>query len=334
MGRSGGGGGFSGGGGGFSGGGRSSGGFSGGGRSGGGRSGSHRGGNYGGFGGFGGYRPRRRNVFMGPIIINGGGSGGNGGGGNRPPRKKSNPMKTMLTVLLVALFIFAIISQTSSLTRSTVQREALEKGSVQETAYFADEAGWISNKKELESGMKAFYEKTGVQPYLYIMHPSTKATVKMLTEEAEKIYEEQMPDEGHFVLVFCDDTMGSYVCGYQIGSSAKTIMDDEAISVFADYLDRYYNSNATDEEMFSRAYKNTADRIMTVTKSMGGVIMILIAVTVILLVLVTWWQKRKDQKNLEAKQTEDILNTPLEKFGDQEVEDLAKKYTNKNEGEQ
>jgi hypothetical protein len=32
------------------------------------------------------------------------------------------------------------------------------------------------------------------------------------------------------------------------------------------------------------------------------------------------------QKNLEAKQTEEMLKTPLEKFGDTEAEGLAKKY--------
>ena len=47
---------------------------------------------------------------------------------------------------------------------------------------------------------------------------------------------------------------------------------------------------------------------------------------VIVALLYTWWKKSKEQKNLEAKRAADILNTPLEKFGDSEVEDLAKKY--------
>ncbi len=88
-----------------------------------------------------------------------------------------------------------------------------------------------------------------------------------------------------------------------------------------------------DDEFFSTTYAKTAERIMTVTKSEWAVASVVITViTVVLLIvylLLIWWAKAKAQKNLEAKQAADILNTPLEKFGDSEVEDLAKKYENK-----
>ena len=55
---------------------------------------------------------------------------------------------------------------------------------------------------------------------------------------------------------------------------------------------------------------------------LGGVAVVaLIAGTVIIVV-----KKRDEQKKAEAKRTQDILNTPLEKFGSDEVEELAKKY--------
>lgn len=45
-------------------------------------------------------------------------------------------------------------------------------------------------------------------------------------------------------------------------------MDNEAVSILADYLDRYYNdSSVSEEEIFSNAFAKTADRIMTVTRS-------------------------------------------------------------------
>ena len=37
-------------------------------------------------------------------------------------------------------------------------------------------------------------------------------------------------------------------------------------------------------------------------------------------------RRRKAKQEEKQKQMEDILNTPLEKFGDQSVEDLADKY--------
>jgi hypothetical protein len=59
-------------------------------------------------------------------------------------------------------------SNGSGITKSTVQRVPLPKGSVHETGYFTDELNWIGSKATLTAGMKHFYEKTGVQPYLYI----------------------------------------------------------------------------------------------------------------------------------------------------------------------
>ena len=39
-------------------------------------------------------------------------------------------------------------------------------------------------------------------------------------------------------------------------------------------------------------------------------------------------EERREQREREQKRAEEILKTPLEKFGDKEVEDLAKKYEN------
>ena len=37
-------------------------------------------------------------------------------------------------------------------------------------------------------------------------------------------------------------------------------------------------------------------------------------------------KNRKAKQEAERKRTEEILNTPLEKFGDSDIEDLADKY--------
>ena len=333
MGRSGGGGGggFSGGG--FSGGGRSSGGFSGGGRSGG-SVGGGRGGFGGPVGGFGGPRPIR----TGPIIINNAPRYGGGGNSPRQPRKQDSGRGTLIAtvcVVLVMLVLFFVImgavSGGGDIQKSTYQREKLPASAVTETAYYTDEGGWFSNRGELESGMKAFYRETGVQPYLYLLPNGSTTSTTELTAYAEELYPRLFTDEGHFLLVFCDDDRGSYNCGYVVGSQAKTVMDDEAVAILADYLDRYYNDySLSEEEIFSKAFSDAADRIMTVTgstartttKVLGGVAVVaLIAGTVIIVV-----KKRDEQKKAEAKRTQEILNTPLEKFGSDEVEELAKKY--------
>ena len=340
MGRSGGGGGHGGGfsGGGFSGGGRSSGGFSGGRSSG--RSGGFGGGRPSGGPGFGpgpgGFRPGFGGVRTGPVIINNAPRYGGGGDSPRQPRKQDSGRGTVIAticIVLVMLVLFFVImgavSGGGDIQKSTYQREKLPASAVTETAYYTDEGGWFSNRSELESGMKAFYRETGVQPYLYLLPNGTTTSTTELTSYAEELYPQLFTDEGHFLLVFCDDDRGSYNCGYVVGSQAKTVMDDEAVAILADYLDRYYNDySISEEEIFSNTFEDTGERIMTVTKSPLPTVAVCIAVVVVAALVFVTLKKRREQREREQKRAEEILKTPLEKFGDKEVEDLAKKYEN------
>ena len=332
MGRSGGGGGGGGRSGGFSGGGRSGGSFSGGFSSG--RSG--RGGGFSG-GGFG--RSSRSYGYRGPVFIHTNRYYGRppryGGGG----RGCGSVLATLVILMVFVMVLFPVVrvsfgGSDSGVAASTIQREALPAGAVNETDYYTDECGWISNTSQLTDGMKTFYRLTGVQPYLYIANGvdgSNRPSPDAIESYAASLYDELFTDEAHFLLVFCDDGVGSYTCGYQVGSQAKTVMDDEAVGILADYLDRYYSSDLDDEEFFSRTFEKTAERIMTVTKSPWPTVLIVIAVTagviVVVVLLFKWWKKAKAQKNLEDQRTAEILNTPLETFGDSEAEDLAEKYT-------
>lgn len=329
MGRSGGarGGGFRGGG--FRGGGRSFGGFSGGGRSGG----RSFGGSFGGGRSAGGPLPGgHRPIRTGPIFINTG-RRYYGGGSYRRGWGPGAGIATVVVLVIILMVLFSYIfsvggaSGGSSIQRSTYEREKLPASAVTETAYYTDEGGWFSNRAQLESGMRQFYEDTGVQPYLYLLENGSVTSVSQLTDMAEEMYPQLFTDEGHFLLVFCDDGYGSYNCGYAVGSQAKTVMDDEAIAILADYLDRYYNDySISEEEIFSKTFADTGERIMTVTKSPLPVIAVCVAVVVVAVLVFITLKKRREQREREQQRAEKILNTPLEKFGDQAVEDLADKY--------
>lgn len=51
-----------------------------------------------------------------------------------------------------------------------------------------------------------------------------------------------------------------------------------------------------------------------------------IAIVAVIALLIYWWIRAKKQKNIEIQNKEDILKIPLEKFGGDEAEELAKKY--------
>ena len=302
MGRSfggGGGGGF--GGGGFHGGGRSSGGFSGG--FGGGRSGGRSFGG-GGFGGGFSRRPPRPphhpyhhhsggSFWTGYILgRNSGGGGYRGGGYNGGPSYDGNGggcLNTLVNMVIVLVLIVIIGSVFMSCTsgfssydvpESTVEREALSKGTAQLTDWYDDRDGsWIRSSSTLEDGMEHFYNETGVQPYLIIEPNGSHTSYQELTDIADDEYDKLFSDEAHFLVVFCDDNAGSFDVGYTVGSAARSIIDDEAMDIFAAYLDRnYQDMSLSEEQIFSKTFYDTADRIMSVQEEQSPLIPVAIIV--------------------------------------------------------
>lgn len=262
-------------------------------------------------------------------------SGGNYGGGGFGGGTGGSGC---LTVVIVLIVIFAILilglsirgsDSGPNITKSTVQREALTAGSVNETDYYTDELDWIKNQTKLLGGLKYFYQKTGVQPYLYLtdtVNGSHSTSTDELDAYARDLYDQLFTDEAHLLLVFFEynnNYMDRYVCGTQ----AKNVIDTEAGDILLDYIDRYYyDDSLTEEIFFSNAFSDAADRIMTVTRSPWTTVMIIFGLAALLAVLFIWWFYAKKQKNLEAQRTEEMLSKPLEKFGDGEAEEIAEKY--------
>ncbi len=320
-------------------------GFGGGGRSGG----SSGGGFGGGFGGGsfnrggGGFRPpppshhHHPPVYHRPVVFWGSGRryGGGGGGGFRPGCGCAPVSLTLIAVvvILVLALVFTFSSSGgdggSSVTRSTIQREPLPQGSVVETDYYTDELGWIGNKTKLLDGLTNFYHKTGVQPYLWITdtidgtHDPSAAQAEAFAKEK---YAELFQDEAHLLVIFFEYNQ-QHAMSYWRGAHAMTVLDGEAMDILMDCIDRtYYKQGLTDEEFFSSAFDEAGERIMKVETPAWIPIMIVFGVVAVAAIGFLWWNRAKQQKNREAEQTEKILNTPLETFGDKEAEDLAKKY--------
>lgn len=346
-------------GGGFSGGSGFGGGFSsgGGGRSfgGGGRS-SMPGGSFGGgypYGGGGSGSGFLGGLLLGQLLGGSRSSGGGDGYGGMPPggpgndRPPSSPppngqmpgsgcgtAAVIMAVVAFLLFVFILLfgfgsCSSSEVAASTVDREPLPAGVVEQTAYFTDDDGdWIGQPQRLESGMRAFYQETGVQPYLYIVPNGSARSTSELTNKAKDLYGELFNDQGHFLLVFCDNGNGGYSCGYWLGDQARTVMDDEALEIFQAYLSsNYYDYDLSEEEIFANTYAQTAERIMTVTPGPPILpVAICLAVVIVAVVVATVLMKRRQAKEREQIRQQQILATPLEKFGDTELSDLEKKY--------
>ena len=266
----------------------------------------------------------------------GDGPGGNGPQPGSSQGKSSNSgcgtvFVIVAAVLLVLLLVVALGGGSctgANVPASTVERTALPAGSVNETGYFTDEDGdWIHDPAKLERGLRHFYEETGVQPYVYILPNGSVRSYQELQSIAQEKYDELFTDQAHFVLVFCDDGNGRFNAAYWAGAMTGSVLDDEAINIFKAYLSQNYDDmGLTEEEIFSDAFADTADRIMTVTPSPLPVIAVCAAVIIVAVVVFLIVRNRRLAEQREAERMQEILNTPLESFADAELADLEKKY--------
>ncbi len=238
----------------------------------------------------------------------------------------------------------------SDITYSTSQREPLPANAVTVNAgYYTDEIGWIDSSSKLTSGMKSFYDATGVMPYLYLTDMIDGEAYPRETDFynfAEATYDELFHisgneyDEAHVLVVFQqyddDSDYGVYVLP---GLVAKTVIDDEAQDILRDYIDRYYwDTSKSNAEFFAAAFQEAGETIMKVTRPswyyptiIAGIILVLLAVVMII-------RARAKAKKEQDERDQQILNTPLTTFSDAETtskaEDLAKKYENNAAGYQ
>ena len=81
---------------------------------------------------------------------------------------------------------------------------------------------------------------------------------------------------------------------YAVGTDAAEVMDDEAVEIFWAYIDEYWYTNLSTDEMFDRVFKDTADAIMANSKSTLGIIKYIVAAAAVIAVLaVVWFMVRR-----------------------------------------
>lgn len=261
-------------------------------------------------GGFGlGRRYRRRRRY------NRGGCNGCAGGGC------FSSILTMIIIFIVFNFIWGMIPgnnnntavETVQVSSSTIEREAIEKGLVNETDYYEDKLGWIKNPKQLEEGLQYFYDKTNIQPFIYItdnINGNTNPDPEEIDAFSSNLYDELFTDEAHLLLVHFENyDQYQYEYSYHTiyGSQAKVLMDDEAETILFDYLDYHYGrdpNQVSEEQFFSEAFKDTADRMMSVTRSPWIPAFIILGLAIILIVLFNWWRNalgKTDENNKNQK---------------------------------
>lgn len=223
--------------------------------------------------------------------------------------------------------------------QSTKVREKLNSGHSYNSKCIIDELGYFDDVAEAGDSLKAFWSKTGVQPYV-VMHKYESG----LNSDAQKdrwavdYYDANFDSEDIFLFVYFEDSNPNEigymtaVCGQQVDS----IMDGEAKKIFWANIDKYWTSDLSTDKVFEKAYKDTANSIMRATKTrdevrsksltIGIVILVIILVALIAAFVIRMIKMKQRRAKEKAEEDERILNTPLSEMAETEADKLANKY--------
>ncbi len=252
-------------------------------------------------------------------------------------------------ILLIMSIVYGIFDSGDldtffKIERSTVQREALpaDKCKTVDTWYQDDWGDWIDESGEeasLKAGLQHFYEKTGVQPYLWIMGEEGKNYMSegSVEELADEKYKELFGnDEGHLLVIFREypNESSNYIVTATPGHDAETqVMDEQAREILLDYIDYFYTDTDLNEgRFFQRAFSRAADRIMIKqlsTKQLATIVIVVVVVVIGIIVTASIIRKKKVavakqkalQKQAEAQQAKAVAAQKQTEFNQQKYND-------------
>ena len=189
----------------------------------------------------------------------------------------SGPFTWIVLLIVFLLCAFTIVDlslDSPSLSVNSGGRQKLDPDNAYNADCIIDELGWIGDAEDVGGDLEYFYEQTGIQPYIYLKdHDADLETDDEKLAYAGDWYEENIDDEGTFLFIYfaeedTDSDVGymCYVCGREITS----VMDDEAIDIFWEYVDEYWYSDLNTDEMFIAVFADTADAIMAQSADAGS----------------------------------------------------------------
>lgn len=240
---------------------------------------------------------------------------------------------TLSIVLAIIVIVAGLIAARPNIQQSTIERSKLDSSlCTRVDTWYQDDINWIHDEKTLLKGLKTFYDKTGVQPYLWItdnINGKAKPNTSDFETALKSKYSELFKDEGHVIVCFMESSPSVYATYYWAGSAAKRVIDDEAGEILLDVIDSKYTSDLSDEEMFSKSFSDAATRMMKVGRTTKQYIILAVAVVAGLGIIVGFIfllkAKRKSGAE-EAEERERILNTDIDEMSDS----VLNKYNKEN----
>ena len=235
-----------------------------------------------------------------------------------------------LIVFAVVIFSFFMIASDDSDVTSTINREKIENPIPYDNNCIKDELGYVENQGKLSKNLKNFYNKTGIQPYIYLKsYDETLTSDSQKDNYAQNWYEQNIDNEDTFLFVYYEDQNPNEIgyMAYVNGKQVTSVMDSEAVNIFWNYIDRYWTDDSLSTvEVFTKTFNSTAHTIMEKSTTSNDIIKIICIIVGIVIVIggIIYILRMKFKRDKEkAKETVEILKTPLDKS-----DELRDKYLN------
>lgn len=235
-----------------------------------------------------------------------------------------------LIVFAVVIFSFFMIASDDSDVTSTINREKIENPIPYDNNCIKDELGYIENQGKLSKNLKNFYNKTGIQPYIYLKsYDETLTSDSQKDNYAQNWYEQNIDNEDTFLFIYYEDQNPNEIgyMAYVNGKQVTSVMDSEAVNIFWNYIDRYWTDDSLSTvEVFTKTFNSTANTIMEKSTTSNDIIKIICIIVGIIIVIggIIYILRMKFKRDKEkAKETVEILKTPLDKS-----DELRDKYLN------
>lgn len=128
----------------------------------------------------------------------------------------------------------------------------------------------------------------------------------------------RLHNEDTFLYVYFEDADPDEVgyMAYVNGKEVTSVMDAEAVSIFWNYIDRYWTDGSlTMVQVFTKTFDSTAKTIMTKSTTgkdlaKKGILFgtVLVGAVAVIVILRMHYKRQKEK----AQETVEILNTPLD----------------------
>lgn len=202
--------------------------------------------------------------------------------------------------IIVCYFIFSAIYQ------GAVKKKAQEDGSGRvklEADYklvpYMIKTSAYSSKDILYEKMSAFYVATGVQPCINdLTDEPGDYSDEELQAIADECYADTFSDEYHLLIVFRENSGKKLGLAYHVGSEARAVLDDEALELLTQSIEKYFNDAGTPiENKLAMAMAHAKDEIMGPSSSSLFVYVIMFALVVSFLVYIVSTRYKRYKKN-------------------------------------